>query len=127
MAYLGTTKEGDGMSLLPISKSDLKLCAERWGWEHLPGLASVWTPKGRCYFGVDNDDADNSPAILDRERVLMLKGVYGGVTLYGDYHVYTWSGTMNGINIPEDHLAAPNFRSWLLVQLTLALPPEVWE
>jgi len=115
------------MSLLPISQEDLATCAERWGWQRTSAPSVIHRTLSGVHLLAEADDMINSDAILDRERVLMLKGLYGGVTLYGDHHVYTWQGTMSGINIPEDHLSAPNFRSWLLVQLTLALPPEVWK
>lgn len=118
------------MSLLPISQEDLELCAQRWGWlcaTRPDGSGYARKEFTHWWFDLLCEDSYNAAAILDRENWLIRKGIYGNVTLYGNHHVFTWNGTMSGINIPDSYIAAPNFRSWLLVQLTLQLPPEVWK
>lgn len=111
--------------MILISNGDIELCAERWGWE-IHNSKFIYNDRG-WEFMAEVDDSWNSRAIIDRENWLLRKGVYSYIALYGDAHVCTWPGSLDFILIPDEHLHAPNFRSWLIVEITKALPEEVWK
>lgn len=85
---------------------------------------------------MEKSDEHNAAAILDRERVLLSKG-WSLQFLPNTHQLGFWGGpkneTVRYVRWPADYCVpgswheAPNFRSWLLVQLTLQLPPEVWK
>ena len=122
------------MSRLPISKQDLELCAERWGLHYNETFNCIGSFNASC------NDEHNAAAILDRENWLLRKGIRYCLDSYeGDLSITTFEHGFSGtivvsvherksafITFNPEQLEVTNFRSWLLVQLTLALPPEVW-
>lgn len=120
------------MNFLPISQDDLKTCAERWGWEHLeprygsPRVETVINGNHMQFFA-DENDWYNASAILDRISHLARNG--GSVTIFADLLGFSWwdKGQPRRIDVPAPTDEAPNMLSWILMELTKALPPEVWQ
>lgn len=131
--------------MIEITESDLREVAEKLGWEFEPpgeynGARAMHPDDMPTILDATRpEDSFNAIAILAIERILLEKGVYSRFDLLGDvtnqpwvyeHELLVWSvlGSYDyDIVISPKQLAAPNFRSWLIVQIVKRLPQSVFE
>ena len=117
--------------LLPITESDIREAAEKLGWGYSTRNGTNARPPDAMFaLFYDGGDIDcNAAAILAIERMILVKELIIVASTFGvnvTQAVYDLPGIAY-VNFDENQFNAPNFRSWLIVQIVKALPKSVFE
>ena len=120
--------------LLEITEPDIRAVAEKLGWEYNQSEAGVGvagTTNGIVFIG-GMSDTYNAPAILAIERMILkyaLVSIGKEETLVTQYGLRLTEIIAQTVRVRYSlkQLNAPNFRTWLIVQIVKRLPKSVFE